>query len=121
VDIFFGDESTQKGGRTGMGKLVSFGGVFVSDVSLRPFTEDVDRVAKKYGLPDGTEFKWSPPRDNWIRDNLTGDDRVRCYQEVLDVAKTHNARAVVYYWTRAERPSKRTMHFRSAWTGAGSG
>lgn len=98
MDVFFGDESIQKGARSGMGKLIAFGGVFVEEQNLRTLASAIDAIAKNYGIPAGTELKWSPSKKNWIRDNLVGSARKTCYAEVLDVAKRHDARALVSIW-----------------------
>jgi hypothetical protein len=95
VEFFFGDESTQKGARDGMGKLVAFGGVFVSDDEIKDLDADIDAVAKTHKIPRGTELKWSPPKNNWIRDNLVGADREQCYRQVLEAAATRGVRALV--------------------------
>jgi hypothetical protein len=98
VDVFFADDSAQKGGRTGMGKLIAFGGVFVEEAQLKPLGDAIDAVAAMYGLPEGTEIKWSPAKDNWIHDNLTGADRQSFYEEILEAAAASDARAMVVVW-----------------------
>jgi hypothetical protein len=95
MDIFFADDSVQKGLRRGQGKLVGFGGIFVSDTELRGLNDDVESIARRYGVPPGVEFKWSPDRSSWIYANLVDPQRAACYTEILDAARARRARALV--------------------------
>jgi len=95
MDIFFADDSVQTGFRKGQGKLVGFGGIFVKETELRGLSDDVDAIAKRYGIPAGVELKWSPPPANWIHANLVDPDRPACYREVIDAANARGVEALV--------------------------
>src|SRR5262249_36849865 len=90
--------SGQKGHRGGMGQLMAMGGLFLDEACLRPFKEKVDTLAKVAGVPEGTELKWSPPGDNWIRNNLKGAARTALYCEAIRVAREYEGRVVVVVW-----------------------
>ena len=95
MEVFFADDSTQKGAREGMGKLIAFGGLFLDESELKAFEDKVDSIASTAGLPDGTEIKWSPGHENWMRDNLHGDDRTKLFCDILSVAGSAGGRAIV--------------------------
>lgn len=98
MEVFFADDSTQKGARQGMGKVIGLGGVLVGEGALRALSADVDRVAGEFGIPTGEELKWSPHKGSWIYENLHGGDRTACYTQVLQAALAHNVRAIVICW-----------------------
>jgi hypothetical protein len=98
VDIFFADDSTQKGAREGMGSVVGLGGVLVEEGALRPLSAAIDEVSAKFAVPAGEELKWSPKKDGWIYKNLHGEDRQSCYRQVLEAAARFNVRAIVICW-----------------------
>jgi hypothetical protein len=95
VDIFFADDSIQKDcKRERMGPLIGVGGVLIEEGEIRPLADAIDMIAAAFGIPKGEEFKWSPKRGSWIRDNLR-DNRTECYREVLEAAYAHRAKAIV--------------------------
>jgi hypothetical protein len=98
MDVFFADDSSQRGRRERMGQVVSIGGVFVEESALRPLASVIDTIAAAAGIPPGTEIKWSPRKDTWIYDNLHGDARRRCYASFLEAAVNHGVRAIVVCW-----------------------
>lgn len=98
MHIFFGDDSARKGIRGGMGTLVAFGGILIEDKALRPLSDAVDAICKRFEIPPKTELKWSPPKGNWIRENLVKERRYECYSSVLVAAREHGARVVVVAW-----------------------
>jgi hypothetical protein len=95
MEIFFADDSVQKGFRKGQGKLVGFGGIFVPDSELRGLSDDVDSIARRFGIPSGVELKWSPPPSNWIHANLSDPDRPDCYRQVIEAAQARGVKALV--------------------------
>ena len=96
--IFFADDSTQKGVRNGMGKLIAFGGILVDESHLRSLNTGIDAVADLFGVPEGEEFKWSPNKQSWIYSNLLGDERQKCYSAILETALEHEVKAIVVVW-----------------------
>lgn len=98
MEVFFADDSTQKGNRDGMGSVISVGGVFIDESALRPLTAAIDHIAETFGIPPAEELKWSPPRGSWIHKNLHGEARDNCYGNILRVAADHGARAIVICW-----------------------
>jgi len=98
MDVFFADDSTQKGARDGMGTVVAAGGLFVEESALRPLAQAIDSIATAAGIPPEEELKWSPKKGTWIYDNLHGNAREACYAKVLAAAAEHKARAIVICW-----------------------
>jgi hypothetical protein len=98
MEVFFADDSTQKGAREGMGSVVSVGGVLVDENALRPLTAALDQLATEYKFPPGEEFKWSPRKGSWTYSNLHGEVRQECYSRALGAAADHGARAIVICW-----------------------
>ena len=112
MDVFFADDSTQKGAREGMGQVIGLGGVFVSDAALRPLAAAIDGIARRFGIPDGEELKWSPRKGTWIYENLHDDRRRHCYAQVLQAAANLNVRAVVICWDTGQTWLKGKEAFR---------
>jgi hypothetical protein len=98
MDVFFADDSTQKGARAGMGSVIGLGGIFVAEEALRPLTAAIDAVAKRFDIPDGEELKWSPRKGTWIYANLHDERRRDCYAQALQAASALNVRAIVICW-----------------------
>lgn len=111
MEIFFADDSTQKGVRKGMGTVVALGGVFVDEGRLRPLTARLDAIAEEAGIPDGEEIKWSPRKGTWIYEKLHGDARTDCYRRVLEAAAEHEARAIVICWDTGRTTLKGSRAF----------
>lgn len=98
MEIFFADDSTQKGVRDGMGALVALGGVLFPESAIRPFAEAMNEITSRFSVPEGEEVKWSPKKGSWIYENLKGDDRSNCYAEILRAAAGFDVRALVIVW-----------------------
>lgn len=81
-----------------MGRLVAVGGVMLDEAALRPASEAVEEVCRRRALPDETELKWSPPPENWLHDNVHGDDRAALFGECLQTLQAHGGRAVAVVW-----------------------
>lgn len=97
VDFLFADDSVQTGNRSGMGKVVAFGGVILESQHLRPLTDAIEALCQRWSVPKGTEIKWSPPVGNWIRENLK-EGRGEFNAELLQVADEFEPRALVVAW-----------------------
>jgi hypothetical protein len=98
MEVFFADDSTQKGAREAMGTVVSVGGVLVDERALRPLAAALDQIAAEYKFPPGEEFKWSPRKGSWIYSNLHAEVRQECYSRALQAAADHGAQAIVICW-----------------------
>ena len=98
MEIFFADDSGQRGYRGGMGRLIAMGGLFLDEAQLRPLKDAVDALCREAGVPDGTELKWSPPRENWIRDNLKGPRRTELHCRAIRAARDLGGRVAVVVW-----------------------
>jgi len=81
--------------REGIQELVAIGGIIIPTSVARDLHDDIDHVCADFGFPDGEAFKWSPARDHWMRDNLTGQRRTAFSRSVLSAAQQSGAVAVV--------------------------
>jgi hypothetical protein len=89
-----------------MGPVVSVGGVLIEEAQLRPLSAAMDAIARKFGVPENEEFKWSPKKGSWIYDYLHEGSREDCYREILEAAAAHNAKAAVVCWNTARTAEK---------------
>jgi len=79
-----------------MGSLVAVGGLHIPSESIRVLGRTLDELCHEYGFPShGDEFKWSPHRGTWMRDNLHGQDREAFFIDCLEAAKEEGAEACV--------------------------
>ncbi len=97
-----------------MGRLVAAGGVMLDESALRPLARAVDELCRAKGVPDGTELKWSPPRDNWLLSNLHGEDRATLFAECLQALGRFGGRAVVVVWDTGRTTLQGEEAFRKA-------
>lgn len=95
IDAFFFDDSRQQASRDGMGRLVAVGGIHVPESSIKPLEVSLDGLCEEFGFPRGEEFKWSPGRNLWMRDNLTGDNRTEFLRRAVELGSTHGITAIV--------------------------
>ncbi len=61
---------------------------------MNPFHQAIDDVCGRFGFPLDEEFKWSPGKELWMRDNLRGDRRTAFYCEVFTVAFAHKVKGI---------------------------
>jgi len=106
MDLFFADDSKQKGVREGMGVVVALGGIFVEETALRSLSDSIDEIASTHCVPKGEELKWSPRKGTWIHCNLHGDARTDCYRMTLQAAIDHGVRAIVICWDTGQTTLK---------------
>ena len=86
--IFFADDSRQQNPtRPGMKSLVAAGALCIPSERVRDVGLSLEGLCSETGLPSGEEFKWSPGRELWMHDNLTGERRnafFQCVSEILE-------------------------------------
>lgn len=117
MEFFFADDTTQNSSRKGMGKILGFGGVFVPEVVLGSLEQKINEICEAYGMPKGEEIKWSPKRKSWIYKNLHGEERVKCYSEILNATADSGCRALVVAWDsgrttlKGEKAFKKVVDF----------
>lgn len=96
LDIVCADDSRQrKPSRSGMGPLVAIGGIHVPGGQVRGLERGIDGLCAEYGFPPGEEFKWSPGRELWMRENLVGERRWGFFVVVLALAHSKDVKALV--------------------------
>jgi hypothetical protein len=113
MEIFFVDDSAQAGHRGGMGELVAGGGLLLAEESLRPLKDKVDDLCKKFGVPPGTELKWSPGKKNWLRDHLKAERRCELFGNAIAAARELGGRAIVVVWDTGRKTYKGSKTFRT--------
>jgi hypothetical protein len=92
--LFFDDTKQKSCSRIGMRKLMGVGGIVVLDNAIRPLASDIDRLCEDFRFPAQEPFKWSPAKGLWMRENLTADDRVEFFTQVLGAAKKHDVQTL---------------------------
>jgi hypothetical protein len=93
--LFLDDASQKNCSRERVGRLVAIGGIAIEASACRALGLVVDDLCKKFGFPPGELFKWSPNKDHWMRDNLTGERREQFFNEALGLAAAHGAIGLV--------------------------
>jgi hypothetical protein len=97
MDLVVIDDSKQANtSREGMGSLVAVGGLHVPGDGVRVLDRALDDLCQEYGFPSHEdEFKWSPHRGTWMRENLHGENRESFFIDCLEAAKEEGAEACV--------------------------
>lgn len=97
MKLFFLDDARQrKPSRAGMGSLIAVGGISLTDSAVGDLEKSIDSLCRTdYGFPPGEEFKWSPGRELWMRNNLTGDRRFNFFKAVIQVVLGAGCKAFV--------------------------
>lgn len=96
MHVFFADDARQDNpSRPGMGPLVAIGGIEVPDEVLGPLEKEIDQLCHEYGFPAGEPFKWSPGRELWMHDNLTGPRREEFLVGVLTLSQKNGAFVII--------------------------
>ena len=106
MQFFFADDSTQLAARPSLGRIISFGGVFVEGLALKPLSAELEALADEFSLPLWTELKWSPRKSDWIYSNLVGVARSECFAKLIDAAEHHGARVLVVSWAQGRSSLK---------------
>jgi len=96
MDLFFADDARQNNPtRPGMGPLVAIGGVYVPGECVGGLERALNDLCISTGFPPGEEFKWSPGRELWMRNNLVGNAREAFFLQALRLARDYGARAII--------------------------
>jgi hypothetical protein len=97
-DLFYCDDARQeRPSRPEMGPLVAIGYLHVPDERVHVLERALQRLCDEFGFPPGAEgeFKWSPSRRHWMRDNLVGDDRRMFFTKAMKLANGYGVTAGV--------------------------
>lgn len=107
--IFFADDSTQnRPSRPGMGSLLSAGGFLLPADRLRDLERALRTLCTEFEFPTREEFKWSPPRQSWMRTGLIDDDRTDFFVRVLESLEAHDAGVIVVVADTRRTPRRTT-------------
>ena len=91
MQLWFVDDARQlTPTRERMGPLCAAGAICVSEANLKNFEKALDELCRNAGFPDRQEFKWSPGRELWMRDNLTSQARTEFFQNAVTIARDHD-------------------------------
>ena len=86
--FFFVDDSIQNNpSRPGMSPMVAIGGFRVCADNVSDLEKSILEICKDIGFPRDEEFKWSPGRDLWMRDNLVDKKREQFFIAILNEIK----------------------------------
>lgn len=111
MDIFFADDSVQRAPtREGMNRLVGVGGIYVPSESVNTFERALNQLCVNAGFPPGEEFKWSPNREDWMHQGLTGAPRTAFFLDVLRLCVEHGVKVAVVI---SDTESRHPVHYRS--------
>lgn len=112
MDIFFADDSVQRTPtREGMNKLVGVGGLYVPSENVNALERALNQLCIVAGFPPGHEFKWSPRREDWMYQGLTGQPRTAFFSEVIRCCTEHGiSAAVAISDTRSGHPENCISH-----------
>jgi len=78
-----------------MGPLVAAGGIHVPGDEVRNLETALNKLCSTFGLPARAEFKWSPGRELWMHDHMTGDVREEFFVQTMQLAAGKGVRATV--------------------------
>ena len=78
-----------------MGRLVAVGGLHIPSAQVGRLERALDALCAECGFPQGDEFKWSPGRELWMRDNLVDKARESFFLRALGLASVAGATALV--------------------------
>jgi hypothetical protein len=95
--MFFADDSkVPTSTRNRVGGFTGVGGIKVHSTAVRSLEEKIESICRDdFGFPLGEVFKWSPSKDHWMREHLTGDTRTKFFRSVLRACLTHEAQFIV--------------------------
>jgi hypothetical protein len=94
--LFLDDAAQRNCSRERVGRLVAAGGILIDASKSRALETALDELClKNYGFPKGAPFKWSPSKDHWMRENLTGERREQLFNEALKLVAQHGATGIV--------------------------
>lgn len=108
MDFFFADDSRQRQpSRPGMGPLVAAGGILVPGEKVRILEDALEALCTDYSFPLKEEFKWSPGRELWMRENLTGERRTKFLRDAVALAARLGTCAIVVIEDETSSPAIR--------------
>ncbi len=93
--IFADDSKNRSACIPDMGPLVSIGGFIIDSDSSGPLIREIDDICARYDFPPHDEFKWSPGRELWMRENLIDAQRESFYLEILEKLTAHEVKAII--------------------------
>jgi hypothetical protein len=86
--VFADDAKQERPSRDRMGPLVAAGAILVNGDRIKGLETAIETLCKKTGFPVDdpirSEFKWSPGRELWIRNNLAVTDREQFFLSVIE-------------------------------------
>jgi hypothetical protein len=98
--IVFADDAKQpRPYRKRMGPLVAAGAILVHVDRLQQLETSIETICQKKGFPVDdplkSEFKWSPGRELWMRDNLTVADREQFFLSAIEQLGAAEVKVIV--------------------------
>jgi hypothetical protein len=85
--VFAVDAKQNRPSRNRMGPLVAAGAILVEGDRLKDVESSIESLCRKSGFPvddpKTSEFKWTPGKELWMRDNLAVTDREQFFLSVI--------------------------------------
>ena len=82
-----------------MGPLVAAGAILVNGDRLKDLESSIETLCKKTGFPvddpKASEFKWSPGKELWMRENLAKANRERFFLSVIELLTEAEVKVIV--------------------------
>lgn len=85
MKVLFLDDSYHK-----VRKYIGSGGFCLDARSVRPLSDDLCDLKRKYRIPYDVEIKWSPPPNHYFRTKFRGS-RSSLYRDAIALLAKHNA------------------------------
>lgn len=70
---------------------MAVGGAVLPIEAVRSLEMGMDELCESYGFPPNEAFKWSPPPEYWMRENLVDSRRESFFTEALEIAALRGA------------------------------
>jgi hypothetical protein len=81
-----------------MGPLIGAGAILVESGQLAKLETALHQLCVKFGFPTEdprkAEFKWSPGRDLWMKENLTGAARYDFFLQIIELLKASEVQCI---------------------------
>lgn len=97
---FLDDSEEKQPRRAGLGHLVAVGGVVVPENSVAAYSTGLAGICKDLGVPEGTELKWSPSDDSWLKTAEGNAVRTELRERMLRLAIALEIASVAVVWDR---------------------
>lgn len=101
MQVAFLDDSEEKQPRRAeLGHLVAVGGVVVPENVVALYSSGLQDICRDLEVPEGTELKWSPRGDSWLKTAHGNAVRTELRERMLRLAIALDITSIVVVWDR---------------------